>query len=25
LITGRRITPDLIWDAVMRRTWPTPS
>jgi len=24
LITTRRLLPDVAWDAVVRRTWPTP-
>ncbi len=24
LITTRRVTPDVVWDAMIRRTWPTP-
>jgi NAD(P)-dependent dehydrogenase (short-subunit alcohol dehydrogenase family) len=24
LITTRRLTPDVVWDRLMRRTWPTP-
>ena len=24
MITGRRVTPDVVWDAMMRRSWPVP-
>ena len=24
LITTRRLTPDVVWDGLMRRVWPTP-
>ena len=24
MITARRLSPDIVWDAFMRRSWPTP-